>query len=306
MTNSIEIATAQNIDGIEMYCSADGAKTGMSVRGLVRFTGIPRTTLQRLILAITGSVQMSGDSKHINIPKALSCLDSTNMYINGIFSKPFGSAAQDDCKIISSFACAVITNWAASSAGGEREVAKYSALKFLENGMLNFIKEATGYQTPLPSSDTARILASLSVLTAGMADLKAEMVEVKTELSTTNGYRKVRATYPGLEQWMQSIPEDDSLLSLAPAKDDKALYTISEAMAELYPHIELTNSVKISLGMMVAATYKSMRHEAPPRVQRLNDKGQKLPIVSAYPEEMLPVVKGCFVEFVATSKRANR
>lgn len=34
-------------------------------------------------------------------------------------------------------------------------------------------------------------------------------------------------------------------------------------------------------------------------------RGQKLPIVSAYPEEMLPVVKGCFVEFVATSKRVG-
>lgn len=304
MTNSIEIATAQNIDGIEMYCSNDGSKTGMSTRGLVRFTGIPRTTLRRLLLAITGADQMPGDAKHIEIPKALQCLNSSNLYVEAIFSKPVGDAGQDDGKIISSYACAIITNWAASSEGRNSEVAKYSALKFLENGMSNFIKEATGYQQQSASLDTQAILASLSILTAGMAELKTEMVEVKTELSTTNGYRKVRATYPGLEQWMQSIPEDDSLLSLAPAKDDKALYTISEAMAELYPHIELTTSVKISLGMMVAATYKSMRHEAPPRVQRLNDKGQKLPIVSAYPEEMLPVVKGCFVEFVATSKRS--
>ena len=40
--------------------------------------------------------QIPGDSKHIEIAKALQCLNSSNLYIMGIFSKPFRSADQDD------------------------------------------------------------------------------------------------------------------------------------------------------------------------------------------------------------------
>jgi hypothetical protein len=171
----------------------------------------------------------------------------------------------------------------------------------MENGIKTFIREATGYQDS--SLDTKAIMASLSILTQGMADLKQEMVEVKTELATTNGYRVLRADYPGLKEFTENLNEEPPQLKLSGISDDKSLYTIGEAIAELYPRLTIGTSEKISLGMMVAGTYKTMKHVMPPKVQRLNDKGQKLPIVSAYPADFLPVIRGAFIELIATTGR---
>jgi hypothetical protein len=296
MTDQSNIIEAKIIDGIEMYCSLDGIKTGMTVRGLVRFTGIARTTLQRLLLAIEGLAPMEAGRNHMEIPQSLSSLNPSNLYHYDI--SPNGGPRLD--RILTSFACAKITNWAATEHNGGTEIAKYSASKFIENGFTNFIKEATGYRDS--SLDTQAILASLSILTQSMEGLKSEMAEVKTELATTNGYRVLRADYPGLKEMTESLNDGGDQKQLTPF-DDKSLYTIDEAIKELYPRLTIGNSEKISLGMMVAGTYKTMKRELPPKVRRLNDKGQKLAICCAYPAEFLPVIRGAFIELIATTGR---
>lgn len=297
MINAIELVKPSTVNGIEMYCSLDGQRTGMTVRGLVRFTGIARTSLQRLITAIDQAGPNEAGRLDVQIPEALRCLNPENLYHEGIAATLTGSTGPF---ILTSYACAKICNWAATEYNGGTEVAKFSASKFMENGLANFIKESTGYTSQ--SLDTKAILASLSILTQGMARLEGEMKEVKTELATTNGYRVLRVDYPGLKEFTEALNDQGDSDKFLPC-DDKALYTIDEAIKELYPRLTIGTNEKISLGMMVAGTYKTMKHTLPPKVRRLNAKGQKLPIVSAYPADFLPVIRGAFIELIATTGR---
>lgn len=299
MTNAIERVKPSTVDGIEMYCSLDGQRTGMTVRGLVRFTGIARTTLRRLLSAIDQGGPFEEGKPDVEIPETLQCLNLENLYHSGISATLDRSGGSS---ILTSYACAKICNWAATDYNGGVEIAKFSASKFLENGLTNFIREATGYTDQ--SLDTKAILASLSILTQGMARLEGEMKEVKTELATTNGYRVLRIDYPGLKQFTESLNESDPCQPCLPC-DDQSLYTIDEAIKELYPRLKIGTNEKISLGMMVAGTYKTMKHTLPPKVRRLNAKGQKLPIVSAYPADFLPVIRGAFIELIATTGKPS-
>lgn len=271
-----------------MYCSPDGKYQGMTTRGLVRFTGIARTTLRRLLLAIVGGAMMNGDKSHIKVPESMAKLDSSKLYISGIKSnignnKGFGVGPIDG-NIISSQFCAAICIWAAYEYNGGSELAQYAASKFVEMGMSGFIKQATGFEQAVDSDSTQQILASLSALTKQVS----ELAEVRVELSTTNGYRKLRVDYDGLEEWCQSLEVAENQLALPPVEEE--LFSINEAVIEQFDGLVLTKNIKHALALRMGQTISGLRSDTRRTKTVINGRGYPM-VVRAYTRQELPLIR---------------
>lgn len=275
-------------EGIEMYCSTDGRHQGMTTRGLVRFTGIARTTLQRLLLAIAGGAQMKGEANHIEVPECLLRLDSSKLYISGIKSrngsgKGFQTGSEEG-NIISSQFCAAICLWAAFDYNGGSSLARHSSAKFIEMGMSGFIKQATGFEEPMDNNTTQLILESLSTLSKQVA----ELAEVRVELSTTNGYRKLRVDYDGLEEWCQSLEVEQSEQNLL--SPEQELFSINEAVAEQFDGLVLTKNLKHSLALRMGQTISGLRSDVRRTKIVVNGRGYSMK-VRAYTRQELPLIR---------------
>jgi hypothetical protein len=274
MTVLIEKVPAKDIDGIEFYCSTDGERTGMSQVGLARFCGLPRISVWRLI----ESIVLPGSKK---IPESLKELALVDIYHENLLGSSRGGSAQ----IIKAEICAEICAWAAYEHNGGNKVARFSLKKFAACGIKNFIQEVTGFKTLAPESNTDELLKKLID--------KVDQMDVRLE--RTEGYLKARVEYPGLKDWMEAIEVDANQFLL---EGEQQLYTLNEAIAEIYHGMVLTKAHKTGLSRSISEVYKAMKLDPPVQVVRPNKVGYNSPPVNAFPSTMFPIIKACYSRLV--------
>ncbi len=280
MTNQVEKVSPADYDGIEFYCSANGEETGMSHRGLFKFVGIPRTTGQRLIGVLDKPAQHK-------FPESLERWNAVSIFHDNIT----GSNDAKGAHIIKAEFCADFCSYIAYEYNGGNKIARYSLKKFAAIGIKTFIQELSGFKTVSPSSEINQILSILG-------GMQTQISDMSTKLDKAQGYFKASVTYSGLEAWLGDETMADDMLYLPDS--DPSWYTIEEAINQLFPNITFEKGTRISVGMMVAATWKSMHQSLPTKVVRLDDKGYRRPPVAAYPASFLPLIKNDVIKFVVT------
>ena len=283
MTTQIEKVSPTKQDGIEFYCSANGEETGMSHSGLFKFVGIPRTTGQRLI-----GLNYSG-AQHV-FPESLERWNTVSIFHTNIVGVKDTTDAQSG-RIIKAEFCADFCSYIAYEYNGGNKVARYSLKKFASSGIKNFIHELSGFKTVSPSSEMNQILSILG-------GMQTQISDMSTKLDKAQGYFKATVSYPGLEAWLNDDTIEEDTLCLP--ESDQSWYTIEEACTQLFPNITFEKGTRISIGMMVAATWKSMHQSLPIKVVRLDGNGYRRPPVAAYPASFLPLIKNDVIKFVVS------
>jgi hypothetical protein len=282
----IEKVQPTTIDNIEFYCSINGEDTGMSHTGLFKFTGIARTTGRRLIGVLNDCGQ------HV-FTGSLERWNTVSIFHENLLGVNDGKGGQ----ILKAEFCADFCTFAAYEHNGGNKIARYSLSKFATSGIKTFIQEATGFKTVKPSSEMSTILAVLQRMDNQLSQNTKDLHEVRIELAKTAGYRTAKVFYPGLGFIPEDPIEDDTLCLPG---EDTSWYTVPEAMAELFPNMTFTNGNKISIGMMVSGSWKTLKQELPTKVVRLNKAGYKAPPIAAYPASFLPVIKNDIIKFIVS------
>jgi hypothetical protein len=200
-------------------------------------------------------------------------------------------------RILKAEFCADFCTFAAYEYNGGNKIARYSLGKFATSGIKTFIQEATGYKTVSSSSEMSTILAVLQRMDNQLSQNTKDLYEVRIELAKTAGYRSAKVFYPGLDFIPENDVEDDTLCLPG---EDRSWYTVPEAMAQLFPNMTFTNGNKISIGMMVAGSWKTLKRELPTKVVRLSKAGYKAPAIAAYPASFLPVIKNDIIKFIVS------
>jgi hypothetical protein len=278
MTVSIEKVKATIVDDIELFCSNDGKRTGMSQSGLARFTGIPKRTMSRIIEAITfgGTVAAYKGLEHLAL---------VDIYVE----KLVGASYIGSVSVIKAEICAEICAWAAYEYNGGNKTARFSLKKFAASGIQKFIQEATGFETIAEGSTTNDLLLSL------MGEMQTDMRAMNLKLTKADNYFKARIEWPGMEQWIEESGLNDIEMAIEGTPE---LFTLNEAIAKIYPGTVLSKPHKTGLSRSISEVYKAMKLAPPVQVIRLNKVGYNSPPVNAFPETMFPIIKACFGRLV--------
>lgn len=278
MTNAIERVSPVIHDGIEFYCSMNGEETGMSQTGLAKFVGLPATSLQRLLESFGLATQTESD------------LDVLASFQLGIYCENLvGMNQRAPTRIIKADFCGELCAYVAYEYKGGNKIARYSLKRFASSGIQNFIQKVTGHQKIEGQSENLTLIVSM------LRDLTKDVGEMRVELGKTAGYRTAKVFYPGLSFIPEDSLEDDTVLMI---EGDLSWYTITEALVELFPNISFDKGAKVSIGKMVAATWKSLKQEYPTKIIRYSDKGTKKAPVAGYPASFLPLIKNDVNKFV--------
>ena len=242
------------------------------------------TTDQSLIKAL------SGGGPH-QFPDELAKWRTESIYCEGISAND-EFAPDQASPIIKAEFCADFCAYIAYDYSGGNKQAKFALKKFATSGIKNFIQELSGFKKVSDSSDTQQILSML-------VGMQTQINEMSTKLDKAQGYFKASVSYPGLEAWLndESIIDGDNDTLCLP-ESDHSWYTIEEAIEQLFPNIKFEKGNRISIGMMVAATWKSLHQTLPTKVVRVNDKGHKKAPVAAYPSSFIPFIKNDVIKFI--------
>lgn len=292
-----EIVKPIEVNGIEFYVSKDGKQTGLSQIGLARLSGIPDTSMRRILaeivdyldrqtnLAVNEDSTLSAASQYI-----LSALGNTS----GV--RPYlDITSSNQAKVVNASVASAIVEYYAYEAKNKTETALFSFRKFARTGIETWIKEVTNF---VEVSDTSALLASMANT---LNLLASDVAEMKAELFKTEGYRAARVTLPGLKEWMENLDTQEFKQLQLPTSETEELFTITEWANIAQNGLVLSKSNKHALANLVSATYKTMALEMPQKVTRYNDKGYKLQPVQAYPRRHFILLNMCYSKLVAAN-----
>ena len=267
-------------DGIEFYVSTDGKKTGMSQAGLSRCCGMPRSTLQNLLLAVDANETTVEDLKPFS-GKVFISTDAANI--------------PNNAKIISSEVCAeIITYCAFKSKNNQNKIAKETLAKFAMIGIDTWIKKITGFENEnnlVMESKIDRILNILIPQAEEIKQIKAELNEMKPVVEEyTNVKHGIRTTFRGLETVIEHVKHEQHVLPTGNT------YTLSEWLD--IKGITLSHSGLRKLGRTVAESFKTCTVAQPKKKNYLKPNGKWSCNCTAYSEEHFPLLEMALNQFV--------
>jgi hypothetical protein len=268
---AIERVAPNLSNGIELYVSNETGKSGTSQSGLARLCGISEMAMRKTLSDRTKIALILGKD-----------ILTADLYLE--------LSSDQQARIIKAEYAAEIIAYYAHQAVNKTEIAKYSLRKFASIGIDRWIKESVGYVETHGNADQ-RLFDLLAVMGS---DIK----EMKADLASTSGYRAARIELPGLREWMEALDHSDKEQFSLPTKDDEPLFTLNEWADVDQNGMVLDRKQKHALANIVSSTYKMMALDMPQKVTRLNDKGQKLPAVQAYPERHFVLIRMCFAKLV--------
>jgi hypothetical protein len=268
---AIERVVPISENGIELYVSGKGDKTGMSQRGLARLCGINESSLRELLGDRGRLAKISGET-----------IPTEDLYC--------AVSSSQQAKVIDSKYCGQIIYYYALESPNKNAIAAHSLKQFAKIGIDKWIKESVGFIETNGIADQ-RVYDLLAVM---VSDIK----EMKADLASTSGYRAARIEIPGLRLWMESLTEDDKNQLALPSGEEEPLYTLTEWADIDQDGFILSKNQKHALANLVSATYKAMALEMPPKVSRKNAKGYKLAAVQGYPAKHFNLIRMCFTKLI--------
>ena len=232
------------VDGIEFYVSIDGTQSGMSESGLARLCGVSRHGIHDLLQKLQLN---DGASKKPS--ETLKSLVGKDLYLQ--------VEVDNNAQVIPANVCASVIEYYAFESKASNETAKFSFRKFSSKGMDLWIKEVTGYQKDqIPESK--EILSLLQQLLVKVDNLEKDSKE----------YRSLRGrtvkVFPALDQTLQNFATEEECLP----EENPQNYTLSEWVAKTKQGVDINNSLKHKLALLVSESYKSITGKEPKKEHR--------------------------------------
>lgn len=267
-------------EGIEFYVSVCGKNTGMSQSGLSRCSGMPRSTLQNILLA--------ADAGTSNI-------ETLKPFAGNVFISSESANAQNKAKVVRSTVCAaIITHCAFNSKNIKNEFAKETLAKFAVIGIDTWIKKITGYEEDSPSLDSEKLDLILSIIVPQSEEIKQIKCEIEEMKPIVEEYKVVkngiRTSFRGLETVIESVKNENPILISGDS------YTLSEWLE--VKGVTLNHSGLRKLGRTVAETFKSCTVKPTTKKNYKKPNGKWSCNCTAYSEEHFPILEMAFNQFI--------
>lgn len=274
MINQIVYPTI--VDGIEFYVAPNG-ESGMSVSGLARLCGQPRTTIQgRLAKIRCREKQESRAETHENTGN--SAADS------GAF---LDVRAAQNAKVVKDDVCAEIVEHYAFDSQFESETALFSYRKFAKMGIRSWIHQVTGYAQ---AHDLNKLAEAMSELLHEVKELRVETREYKTIRS------KGDSEFPGLNELMDDLATDGDVKAL-PGGDTDGRFTASEWLET--KGVTLDKSQLHKFSSLASFTYRTITKKNPVVVYRHSTQRSKNKKVNGYLVSEFPILSIAFTKLMA-------
>lgn len=272
-SHQIEVVKPQEFEGIELYVSASGQESGMSVTGLAKFIGVsPSTLIKRLLPKLDNEVMAS------DVPESL------KPFVGNVFTSWLTS--DNKAKIINSRACeGIIFYYSYESDRVDEATVKQARLahrRFAQIGLHKWICDVVGV---IEQRDDRELLNMMQLV----------LSEVKELRQVTNEYRAIREKttthMPGADDLMNQLSKDNLL---EPCEDG--------AMSlEGWLHskgVTLDRKRFYRLSQIVADSYRSLVKSDPDKTKFVTNGVAKYK-VSIYRPEHFPILQMCLNKVVA-------
>lgn len=267
--SQIEVVTPVEHDDIELYVSADGKESGMSVRGLSRFCGVPRTTLTTLLTKLNSADNTDGS----DVPESLKA------FVGEGFSRTVQGDAGSGrlANIVTYKACEAIIYYYAYVSNRVSKEVKQAAInahrKFAQYGLHKWICNAVGV---IEKKDDNELLSLV----------KEVLVEVKELRQVATEYKVIR------ENTTTYLPGADDLLD--ELKEGKCLPSGEEAISLegwlFQKGVQLSEKQFRRLAHIVCDTYRSLTKSDPHKAHcKVNGKVKYN--VSVFKPEHYPILQ---------------
>jgi hypothetical protein len=283
MTSTLERVKPIVSQGIQFYVSTDGKNAGLSQVGLAALVGMSETRIRVILKSILfrrGLLEEGHMTRPLNA-KSLAVADFVNEHCTADVYLPLTSNQQ--ARVVNASIAAQVISYYSNHVEDPSQVARVSCQKFVEQGILNWIKEITGFSDP---SETSLLQASIDKLVSVTTNLTERLNEIET---TTAGYRMTVVTMPGLQKWMDSVPTQ-APLTLEAAEE---VLTLSEYLRDV-KKVSFDRSKMTSFSMKVATMFQTMAGE-PAKKQVIGDKCKSLtPPMNAYARKHFPLLDLAF------------
>jgi hypothetical protein len=268
--------------GIQFYVSTDGKNAGLSQVGLAALVGINESRIRAILKAILFRRNLLPDrtEKSFNLP-TLAVADFVNENCSAEVYLPLTSNQQ--ARVVNASIAAQVLSYYSNAVQEPSQTARISCQKFVEQGILNWIKEITGFSDP---SETSLLQASIEKLSLVTSNLTERLNQIE---STTAGYRMTVVSMPGLQKWMDSVPTQEPM-TLEAAEE---VLTLSEYLRDV-KKVQFDRSKMTSFAMKVATMFQTMAGE-PAKKQVIGDKCKSLtPPMNAYARKHFPLLDLAF------------
>lgn len=267
--SEIEIVTPVEHEGIELYVSSDRKESGMSVRALSRFCGVPRTTLTTLLTKLNSTDNTDGS----DVPESLKA------FVGESFSRTVQGDAGSGrlANIVTYTACeAIIFYYAYVSTRVGKEV-KQAAInahrKFAQNGLHYWICDAVG---AIENEDENELLNTVKQILSEVKELRQVATEYKVIREKTTTY------LPGADHLLDEI-KDQKLLP-----DANGAISLEGWLFE--KGVQLSEKQFRRLAHIVCDTYRSLTKRDPEKAHcKVNGKVKYN--VSVFKQEHFPILQ---------------
>lgn len=267
--SEIEVVKPVEHEGIELYVSADGQETGMSVRGLSRFCGVPRTTLSTLFDKLNKPDELDGSGVS----------ESLKPFVGNVFAWPLQGDAGSRflANIVPATTCeAVIYYYAYESnrvSDSVKLFARSAHRKFAKYGLHKWIREAAGY---IEEKREDELLNMMKKVLHEVTELRQVATEYKVIRERTTTY------LPGANDLLDEI------------KDEKVITGSEDAVSLekwLYDKGVTLNDYQFRrLAHIVCDTYRSLTKKDPEKAHcKVNGKMKYN--VSVFKPEHFPILQ---------------
>lgn len=261
----VEIVKPQEFEGIELYVSADGQESGMSVRGLSKFIGVsPSTLMERILPKLELGVFAS------EAPESL------KPFVGEAFTRSL--QGENGAKIINSRTCeGIIYYYAYESTRVGEDVRRQSRLahrRFAQIGLHKWICDVVGV---IEKRDDRQLLAMMQLVLSEVKELKQISNEYKAirEKTTTH--------MPGADALLEELGRDNLLQPCEDGAMSLEAWLFSKGVTLDKPRF-------YRLAQIVADTFRSLAKKDPERRKFvLNGKAKYK--VSVYQPEHFPILQ---------------
>jgi hypothetical protein len=274
MSDKIQV-TAQEINGINFYVSADGQESGMSQTGLSKLCGVSQRDLGRLLKLVNkGGLESTTKIPERLIPHSKTAVTPRHT--------SFGVS-----NFVPSKFCSDIIKYYAFDL--KSEIALYSCEKFMDIGIDAWIKKVVGF------SEDSKSLALLESINSTMGKLMVKVEHLEEIEARTEGYRRATVTLPLLERWMNALSDEAAAKILEPAEE---LYTVKEALDKMFPGLILDKTSMKKLALKVGQTITALSDRPNLKKKTKNSRGYDMS-VNAYSEVQLPLIRLCYLSIIS-------
>lgn len=257
------------VEDIELYVSADGKESGMSISALARFIGKTEASLRTRILS---NIDKSDEDRAKPLPKTL------EPFAGKAFSTVL--AGVNGAKIVPAKTCEALIFYYAFEKQDSQALFAYR--KFAQKGLHQWIKEATN---SIEDKNDSRLLATVQEILSEVRGLK----EVSKRYTAI---REKTSTYMTGTDDLLNLLEDNS--GMLPSAND-GLFPDGKMSLEAWLYykkdgLTLPRPLFRRLASIVAETYRSLVKDDPEK-RHCIVAGKKKYNVSVYSEIHFPILQ---------------